>query len=301
VPPGVKDHNAQHVDLTTAKFRARIRANAQDTYYYFEYGPTKELGSQTESLYAGNDWKAEHFDAAVAGLTQATNYYFRAVATNDAGTTIGDLRSFTTKDPTPEVGGGETTTENEKQPEFARTVVAEAQAGTIRYKPPGARRWRRLGAGQEIAFGATVDSRDGSIALTTAASGGSTQTGQFGGGIFSVHQPRTARGRVDLRLRGGDFSKCRRPARRARRSTSAGASAVTRVRRLWGRDRGGRYRTYGRHSHATVRGTRWLTEDRCRGTYTRVTDGSVVVRDTVRRRSVVVRAGRSYFARRPRR
>jgi hypothetical protein len=81
----------------------------------------------------------------------------------------------------------------------------------------------------------------------------------------------------------------------------AGASRARRVRRLWGRDKGGRFRTFGRHSHATVRGTRWLTEDRCNGTLTRVTDGSVVVRDTVRRRSVVVRAGRSYLARRPRR
>jgi hypothetical protein len=68
------------------------------------------------------------------------------------------------------------------------------------------------------------------------------------------------------------------------------------VRRLWGRDSGGRFRTYGRHSHATVRGTRWLTEDRCGGTLTRVTEGAVVVRDLARRRSVVVRAGHSYLA-----
>ena len=73
------------------------------------------------------------------------------------------------------------------------------------------------------------------------------------------------------------------------------------MRRLWGRDSGGRFRTHGRHSHATVRGTRWLTEDRCQGTLTRVTEGSVLVRDTVRRRTVVVRAGGHYFARRPRR
>jgi hypothetical protein len=76
---------------------------------------------------------------------------------------------------------------------------------------------------------------------------------------------------------------------------------VARVRRLWGRDGGGRFRTFGRHSHATVRGTRWLTVDRCSGTFTRVTQGAVVVRDTVRRRSVLVRAGHSYLARRPRR
>ena len=299
VPPGVHDMNAQFAGYTSASLRAKIRANAQDTYYYFEYGPTKELGSQTETKYAGSGWKFEHLDTALAGLSDATTYFFRAVATNDAGTTVGALRSFTTKDLTPGDGGAKA--EKEKQPEFAEQVVAEAQAGTIRFKPPGARRWRRMASDMELPVGATVDARDGSVAITSAARSGGVQRGRFGAGIFSIHQPRTARGRVDLRLRGGDFSRCRRPARRARRGTTAGASAVTRVRRLWGRDRGGRYRTYGRHSHATVRGTRWLTEDRCLGTYTRVTEGSVVVRDTVRRRSVVVRAGRSYLARRPRR
>jgi archaeosine-15-forming tRNA-guanine transglycosylase len=68
------------------------------------------------------------------------------------------------------------------------------------------------------------------------------------------------------------------------------------VRRLWGRDKGGSFRTHGRHSQATVRGTRWLTVDRCDGTLTRVTDGAVSVRDQVRHRTVVVRAGHSYLA-----
>ena len=47
-----------------------------------------------------------------------------------------------------------------------------------------------------------------------------------------------------------------------------------------------------------MRGTRWLTEDRCDGTLTRVTEGSVVVRDLHRKRNKVVRAGQSYLARR---
>ena len=298
VPPGVDNKNAQHFDQASATLRARIRANAQDTYYYFEYGPTKAFGAQTDTAYAGNGWKTAEFTADLASLAPGTTYYFRAVATNDAGTTVSETREFSTK----AVNSG-TTPEKEKQPEFAERVVAEAQAGTIRFKPPGARRWRALPvAGAELPLGAVVDTRRGSLEVTSAGRAGGTQTGTFGGGVFSVHQPREARGRVDLRLRGGDFSRCRRLRRSASGSgVTADASLITRVRRLWGRDRGGRYRTYGRHSHATVRGTRWLTEDRCRGTFTRVTDGSVVVRDTARRRSVLVRAGHSYFARRPRR
>ena len=69
------------------------------------------------------------------------------------------------------------------------------------------------------------------------------------------------------------------------------------MRRLWGRDSGGRYRTFGRHSQATVRGTRWLTADRCDGTLTRVTADAVAVRDRARHRTVIVRSGHSYLAR----
>jgi hypothetical protein len=50
------------------------------------------------------------------------------------------------------------------------------------------------------------------------------------------------------------------------------------VRRLWG-DGYGRFRTAGRYSAATVRGTRWLVEDRCDGTVTRVKRGQVAVED----------------------
>ncbi|HKP21752.1 MAG TPA: hypothetical protein VJT68_09560, partial [Thermoleophilaceae bacterium] len=79
----------------------------------------------------------------------------------------------------------------------------------------------------------------------------------------------------------------------------ANASYIRRdpVRRLWGRDRGGHFRTFGRHSQATVRGTRWLTADRCDGTLTRVAEGAVAVRDRARHRTVLVRAGHSYLAR----
>jgi hypothetical protein len=106
-----------------------------------------------------------------------------------------------------------------------------------------------------------------------------------------------------LVLRGGDFSACHRPARSARGSgVTAQGSYIRRetIRGLWGRDSGGRFRTYGRHSHATVRGTRWFTADRCDGTFTSVASGAVAVRDRVRDRTVLVPAGRSYLARKRR-
>jgi hypothetical protein len=145
-----------------------------------------------------------------------------------------------------------------------------------------------------------LDARQGKVNLRTAGCRGRVQTGVFGGGVFSVRQPRKACGRVDVYLQGGSFTSCGRPSRRAG-SRTASASRSRKVRRLWGRDNGGRFRSHGRHSHATVRGTRWLTVDRCDGTLTRVTDGSVVVRDFRRGRNVLVRAGHSYLARSHRR
>jgi hypothetical protein len=143
------------------------------------------------------------------------------------------------------------------------------------------------------------DTRRGRVALTSANRRGRRQTGRFGGGIMQVRQPRRARGRVDVFMRGGNFRACGRARhrRRAGGSVVASASGRRRVRRLWGRDRGGRFRTHGRHSHATVRGTRWLTIDRCDGTLTIVREGAVVVRDLARRRRVLVTAGHRYLAR----
>ena len=112
-----------------------------------------------------------------------------------------------------------------------------------------------------------------------------------------MRQARGGRGMTSLVLRGGDFASCGRPASDGSGNGKASASAVRRIRRLWGRDRGGRFLTHGRQSQATVRGTRWLTEDRCDGTLTRVTSGAVAVFDRSRHKTVIVRAGRSYLAR----
>ena len=43
-------------------------------------------------------------------------------------------------------------------------------------------------------------------------------------------------------------------------------------------------------------GTRWLVEDRCTSTLTRVAKGRVSVRDFVKKKTVTVRAGKQYVA-----
>ena len=65
---------------------------------------------------------------------------------------------------------------------------------------------------------------------------------------------------------------------------------------LWGSGKG-KFRTSGKYSSATVRGTIWLVQDRCEGTLTKVSRGTVQVADFQRHKTVSVKAGHSYLAR----
>jgi virginiamycin B lyase len=291
LPPLVRDLAADQIGTTSARLRGKVRPNSQATTYHFEYGPTAGYGTSTPTAYAGSSYDLQQVVATVDGLAPDTKYHYRVVAENDAGITVGPDRAFVTaalpvtETPTPE-------NDEEPEPEFAKTIVAEGE--DVRFKAPGGR-WQELEAGAELPVGVALDARRGKVNLTSAGCRGRVQTGTFGGGVFAVRQPRSGCGRVDVYLRGGSFRRCALPARRGT-APRASASRTRRVRRLWGRDSGGKFRSHGRHSHATVRGTRWLTEDRCDGTLTRVTNGAVVVRDFKRHRSLVVRAGHSYLA-----
>ena len=292
LPPVLKGISADRLATSGARLRAGVRPNSQATDYHFEYGATDAYGRSTPVTYLGNGYDPMTVTALVDGLEAATEYHFRVVATNDSGTSYGPDRVFKTlahavAEPEPE--------SEPATPDFGKTVVAEPD-GSVLVKAPGGD-WQALAPGAELPVGASFDTRRGSVKLTSAGCRGTRQSGRFGGGLFSLRQPRAACGRVDVYLRGGNFRSCARAARRSGRG-SAVASRARSVRRLWGRDHGGRFRTHGRQSQATVRGTRWVTIDRCDGTLTRVTDGSVVVRDFVRRRNVLVRAGRSYLAKR---
>jgi streptogramin lyase len=296
LPPLVRGLAPDQITTTSARLRGKVRPNSQATEYYFEYGPTDTYGQSTPTAYAGSSYDLVTVTASIAGLAPGTEYHFRLVATNGTGTTEGPDRTFTTDavPAGPSTNGEPPVTE----PEFAKSVVVEPE-GTVLVKTPGGE-WESLPSDAELPLGAMLDTRRGRVALSSQGCRGGMQTGVFGGGVFSVRQPRSGCGRVDVYLRGGSFKSCPRHAPRHRRTgggRSAMASRTRRVRKLWGRDHGGRFRSHGRHSHATVRGTRWLTVDRCDGTLTKVTSGSVAVRDHVRHRTVVVRARHSYLAR----
>ena len=165
-------------------------------------------------------------------------------------------------------------------------------AGRVRFRAPGTSRFTALDGSARVPTGSEIDARRGTVALKSALTGRRTQTGRFGGGVFRVRQSRTGRGMTNLHLSGRELRACPPVAR----GTLATATRKRPKRRLWARDKGGRFRTHGANSVATARGTAWLTEDRCDGTLTRVTEGAVAVR-LPSGRSVLVRAGPQRFVR----
>ena len=172
-------------------------------------------------------------------------------------------------------------------PVLGETVNVGVVAGTIRIREKGETKFQVLGPSQSIPVGSSVDATRGKVRLFAAKKGGGTQKAVFFDGRFSVHQSKRTT-LTDLRLEGGNFRSCRGGAR--------GAKGGPRVlRRLWGHGKG-RTRTSGHNGSGTVRGTFWLTEDRCDGTFFKVRQGTIVVRDFTRHRTVVLHAGDSYLA-----
>jgi hypothetical protein len=81
----------------SVRLRGSVDPNKQNTTYYFQYGTTIALGTQTASFPAGNGDKAVPARIDVTGLAPATKYFYRLVAHNNSGTALGKRRSFTTK------------------------------------------------------------------------------------------------------------------------------------------------------------------------------------------------------------
>jgi hypothetical protein len=170
-------------------------------------------------------------------------------------------------------------------PVFHKTVVVKVVSGKVRVRRPGSSQFVALSGSEGIPLGSTVDTLAGVVELTSVPkAGGKPQSGRFYEGVFKVTQT----GSVTNLALTETLASCRRGGRSA-------AASKKKQRHLWG-DGEGSFRTSGKYSSATVRGTKWLVQDSCAGTLTRVARGSVKVRDRVRGKTVVVAAGKSYLA-----
>ena len=315
-PAGVSDHSAI--------LRGNVTSTGISLGIYFQYGRTNAYGSQTDSqsLLFSNTLAVK---AAVTNLDTGAEYHYRVVASGLFGAVYGKDVTFKTNLKTDDGSGstsgssggdqggvsstpgadagssasqepevGDTTAGAGSKPELGQKVVAGTASGTVGVKSPGASGWATLAGNAPVPVGSIVDARRGTVQLVTALPDGTTQAGSFHGAMFQVRQPRSGHGMTELVLHGGSFAACGSSAQHAGAAHAAGRSRV--VRRLWGSDHHGRFRTRGSNSIATVRGTSWVTTDRCDGTLTSVSRGSVSVRDLHAKRTVLVRAGHSYLA-----
>jgi hypothetical protein len=197
-----------------------------------------------------------------------------------------------------------------------KSVVVKVVSGQVFIKyPPGyvpratgpAKGFVPFVGSANIPVGSQLDTRKGRVALTSAADTGArkVQTADFYQGIFQVKQavPKTTRKKptaltTDLVMKGQIARSQCAPLKGASaaqaRKKKKGPKAV--LGKLWGSGKG-KFRTKGKYSAATVRGTIWLVEDRCEGTFTKVVRGTVQVRDVRRKRTVTIKAGHTYLAR----
>jgi hypothetical protein len=294
-----------------AAFAGSVNPEGLVTSAHFEYGldkhyseaggsgPSYEASTPTQAV--GSDFSAHALSASAAGLIPNALYHVRLVATNGAGTTFGSDQTFTTKqDPPP------------PPPELGHTFNVEPVSGVVFIKPPAGKALASAALSKGVGFvpltearqipaGSQIDALSGSLKLLTASGHiGKLQSGVFGGAVFKATQSRSRlqKGLSTLSLLDGAFpgvpsySSCH--AHPAGKATEARAKSSV-LQRLHASAHGN-FTTRGRYSAATVRGTEWDTIDRCDGTLTKVERDSVLVRDFVRRKTILVHAGHSYLA-----
>jgi hypothetical protein len=190
-------------------------------------------------------------------------------------------------------------------PVFGKTFTSGVVSGIVLVKLPAGTKaaavkgtgFVRLTEPRSLPVGTILDTTAGTARITTAVNtAGQTQSGDFGAGVFKVLQDRRQKGltQLNLMLAAKAASACPRlgKARTAAKKLLPGSVIA-----LLHANVKGRFRTRGRYSSGTVRGTMWDTVERCDGTLTRVSRGAVSVQDLRHRRTVLVRAGRSYLAR----
>jgi hypothetical protein len=181
------------------------------------------------------------------------------------------------------------------RPEAGRTAVLRPVSGAVLVSRSSIKGGNRAQTGQASGFvpltdpavvgiGALVDATHGVLeAITARNRSGNPQDGQFSGGQFKIRQKRASKPVTDVLLT--ERLRCRGSSGPRKRTLTAEAS--------------GRFRVVGRFANGTPRGkARWITTDRCTSTTIKVRKGKVTVRDVRRHRTVTLKKGRSYRARR---
>jgi hypothetical protein len=265
---------------------------------WFEYWPSAAspaTAQRTPEQAVAEGIAPVEIGAALSGLSPDTDYSFRLAAVNElsAEPAVSPTLTLKTAAPPPDFvpkppvqladpGLG--------PPTAGETINVTPANGVVRKKCPGERGFVSLATETQLSISCLIDVRRGTVDLTTANDEAATQSAYFWGGVFFVSQSAARDWAADLKLVG--------PRRCEKRSSKRASTSARRGkgRKLWGSGKGN-FRTAGNYGSASVRGTIWLVADRCdNSTLFAVREGTVLVRDFVRRKSVVLQAGQRYVA-----
>jgi hypothetical protein len=194
---------------------------------------------------------------------------------------------------------GETIIATQFRGDVVLSVPGAAASSAARASAVGGPAIANLHGAAPVPVDTVINSVAGRVNLVSARGSGRTQSGNFFGGEFKLNQSRKRKrkGLTTLTLRGRLGCGASSSSHASAASDERAEASRRRRRRLWGSGRG-RFRTRARSSSATVRGTKWLTVDRCDGTLTIVRTGVVAVRDFRLKKTIILNAGGRYLARR---
>jgi Zn-dependent metalloprotease len=94
--PLVKIKHTVDVNETSATLYGQINPNSRPTSFYFEYGPTTNMGLVTLSYPLPDTTEFLNVSAPVADLQPRQTYYYKLIAINDFASSITDSLSFFT-------------------------------------------------------------------------------------------------------------------------------------------------------------------------------------------------------------
>lgn len=298
--PAVSASTPEVEGSSKATFAGTVNPGGLATTAHFEYGldprytggGSVDYSASTPGVAVGADFTNHSISQLVAGLLPNALYHVRLLATNSAGTIASADETFTTgRGPAPPL------------PTLGKTANVSPVSGVVLVKLPG----REQSAGfvpltqaRQLPLGSEIDARHGALEVTVATTQKRhTEQARLSGGVFSIGQTKSGKdkGLTTFTLKenafsgGPSYASCR-----TGKAAHVASPSRKVLQTLNASDNHGSFRTAGRYSAATVRGTQWVTEDRCDGTLTKVKRGVVDVLDFRTGKTIALRAGESFLA-----
>lgn len=94
--PVLGNGSSSSTTTNSTRISASVNPNGLATNFYFQYGNSPSLGAVTANQSAGSGTAPVTMSATLSGLLPNSTYYYRAVASNSAGTIFGETQLVTT-------------------------------------------------------------------------------------------------------------------------------------------------------------------------------------------------------------